>query len=298
MTRVAFASFLDEMKLEQDYIYEDEHLLREPLLMRGVEVQTMPWEHPRVKWDVFDAVIIRSTWNYHLHWAAFSEWLTALEAQGVRVLNPIAMLRWNVDKTYLGTLDALGIRTLPTVFVPCGSQADLAELIKRRGWSQAVVKPTISAGGDNTWRVSSDAAEGQQERFISALQQHTLMVQQFAEGIKDGEWSFHFFNGLYSHTVRKVPVSGEMFVHVQRGGSVHAVQPTSRQIGEASNIVYAVQQALGLLPLYARVDMVMHEGHLALMELELVEPYLYMQYADRTQAHDRFADAIVLQVKR
>jgi glutathione synthase/RimK-type ligase-like ATP-grasp enzyme len=298
MTRIAFASFLDEMGLEQDYIYEDERLLREPLLTREVEVETIPWERPMVEWAAFDAVIIRSTWNYHLRWPAFSEWLTALETQGVRVLNPIPMLRWNIDKTYLGTLSALGIRTLPTVFIPCGSQADLSELIRQRGWSQAVVKPTISAGGDNTWRVDADTASSHQERFLSALQQHTLMVQQFAERISEGEWSFHFFNGLYSHAVRKVPASGEMFVHVHRGGSVHSVQPTSRQIGEASNIVYAVQQTLGILPLYARVDMVMHEGHLTLMELELVEPYLYMQYADRTQAHDRFADAIVLQVKR
>ncbi len=297
MRHVAFASFLDEQRLEQNFLYEDERRLRAPLLARGIEVQTIPWERDGVKWASFDAVIIRSTWNYHLRWAEFSAWLAALEAKQVHVLNPIPMLRWNIDKTYIGTLGALGVPTLPTVFVACGASADLSEIIRRQGWTQAVVKPTISAGGDNTWRITREEAPTQQERFAEQLKHHTLMVQQFAERISAGEWSFHFFNGIYSHTVLKVPAAGEMFVHAHRGGTTRPVQPTSQQVAEASHVVHAVQQTLGLLPLYARVDMVEHEGTLTLMELELVEPYLNMLDAD-PYAPDRFADAIALRVGR
>lgn len=296
MRRIAFASFLDEMGLEGSFLYEDERLLREPLLARGIDVQTIPWERAGVKWASFDAIIIRSTWNYHLRWPEFSDWLASLEAQRVQVLNPVAMLRWNIDKTYLGTLGALGVRTLPTVFVTCGSQADLAEIIKRQGWERAVIKPTISAGGDNTWRITREEAAEQQARFSEQLQHSTLMVQQFADHISDGEWSFHFFNGVYSHTALKVPAAGEMFVHAHRGGTTHPVQPTSQQIAEAANVVHAVEQTLGMLPLYARVDMVEHAGALTLMELELVEPYLYMPFGD-PYVRDRFADAIALRVR-
>ncbi len=297
MRRVAFASFLDEQQLEQNFLYEDERLLRAPLLARSIEVQTIPWEREGVKWASFDAVIVRSTWNYHLRWPEFSAWLAELEAKQVHVLNPIPMLRWNINKTYIEKLAALGVRTLPMVLVACGTQANLAKIMQRQGWTQAVVKPTISAGGDNTWRVTREEAPTQQERFAEQLKRHTLMVQQFAERISAGEWSFHFFNGIYSHTVLKVPAAGEMFVHAHRGGTTHPVQPTSQQVAEASHVVHAVQQMLGLLPLYARVDMVEYEGTLTLMELELVEPYLNMLDAD-PYAPDRFADAIALRVGR
>lgn len=299
MKHIAFAGFkpdpVDFAEIDKVIGREDEALLREPLRLRGIGVTTIAWNAPDTDWAAFDAVIIRATWDYHHHWQAFSRWLDALEAQHVRVLNSVPMLRWNMDKVYLGSLGQYGIRTLPTLFVERGNTANLAAVLHEQGWQRGVVKPTISAGGDNTWRFDTTNAAALQPQLDEQLNRQTLMIQQYEERISEGEWSFHFFNGIYSHTVCKVPAAGEMFVHLHRGGSVHSVFPTSTQIAQAAAVVGVVQQLVHDVPLYARVDVVVEADSLTLMELELVEPYLYMPYGDANVA-DRLADAIVQRV--
>ena len=296
MKRIVFASFkANSADLDFTFTLEDERLLKEPLRVRGVDVSTIHWDDKDTDWASFDAVIIRSTWDYHHRWEEFSAWLASLENKGVTVLNPISMLRWNIDKVYLGTLSQYDIRTLPTLFVERGGTANLASILREHGWERGVVKPTISAGGDNTWRFNAENATELQTQFDEQIQRQTVMIQQYADKIAEGEWSFHFFNGIYSHTVNKVPAEGEMFVHLHRGGKMVEVQPTASHIGQASNIVRAIQKATGILPLYARVDVVVDGDTLTLMELELVEPYLYMLYAD-SNTPSRFADAIAQQV--
>jgi glutathione synthase/RimK-type ligase-like ATP-grasp enzyme len=294
---VVFASFkADSADFDFTYTLEDENLLREPLRQRGVEVATRAWDDPAVDWASYDAVIIRSTWDYHHRYAQYLAWLAGLEAQGARLFNPLPMLRWNMDKTYLGTLPGYGIRTLPTVFLRQGETLDLAAVLRDHGWERAVVKPTVSAGGDNTWRFSAAELPAAQARLDEQTQQMAVMIQQYADQIADGEWSFLFFNGVYSHAVRKVPANGDMFVHMHRGGTTAAAEPTPALVAQASNIVRIAERINGSLPLYARVDTVIEGETLTLMELELLEPYLYMPYADRWAA-ERLADAIALRLE-
>lgn len=297
MKQIAFASFeVNRDDFDATIVTEDERLLQEPLKARGIRVTTIPWDAPDTDWTAFDAVVIRSTWDYHLRWEAFSAWLDRLEAQHVTVLNPIPMLRWNMDKVYLGTLGQHDIPTLPTLFVERGQHAQLVDILREQGWQRGVVKPTISAGGDNTWRFDRDNAAALQSQLDDQLTRQTVMIQKYADRITEGEWSFHFFNGIYSHTVNKVPAVGEMFVHLHRGGHMAEVTPTPAQIAQASNIVRTVQVMTGDIPLYARVDVVVNENNvLQLMELELVEPYLYLPYADAL-AVERLADAIAQRV--
>jgi glutathione synthase/RimK-type ligase-like ATP-grasp enzyme len=294
---VVFASFkANSADFDFTYTLEDENLLREPLRQRGVTVATLAWDDPAVDWASYDAVVIRSTWDYHLRYADYLAWLARLEAQGARLYNPLPMLRWNMDKTYLGTLAPYGIRTLPTVFLPQGETADLARILRDHGWERAVVKPTVSAGGDNTWRFSAAELHAAQARLDEQSCQMAVMIQQYADQIADGEWSFLFFNGVYSHAVRKVPATGDMFVHAHRGGTTTAAEPTPVLVAQASNIVRAAERINGSTPLYARVDTVIEGETLTLMELELLEPYLYMPYADRW-APERLADAIALRLE-
>jgi glutathione synthase/RimK-type ligase-like ATP-grasp enzyme len=292
--RIAFASYTPENP-EWESHYEDEKLLRDPLAQRGIQVDTVAWTDEHADWSQYDAVIIRSVWDYYHHYPAFLAWLNSLEQRLVRVLNPYHTLRWNMDKVYLSQMQDHGIRIMPTVFVPQGQSADLDAIIQEHGWSRGVVKPTVSGGGDNTWRFTPAEARAKQADFDAQIAHMPLMIQQYAENIAEGEWSFLFFNGIYSHTAHKIPAQGDMFVHAHRGGSTHSAQPDPALIGKAAHVVRVAQDITGELPLYARVDAVLDGDEMILMELEVVEPYLYMPYGD-AYTTQRMADAIAQRV--
>ncbi len=289
--RIALASYAPTSQ-ELDYHHDDERALAPLLAPHGLTLETVAWDAQGVDWAAYDAVLVRSTWDYHLRYEAFLAWLARLEALGVRLFNDPALMRWNMDKTYLATLQAAGVPLLPTAFYAKGSQVRLAEVMAQHGWQTAVVKPTVSAGGDNTWRVDVAEAEGAQARLEAQLAQTGVMIQQFAPQISAGEWSFLFFGGVYSHAARKFPAQGDMFVHEYRGGRTEAAQPTPAQIAQAAAVMNEATKVAQGTPLYARVDAVMDGDTLVLMELELVEPYLYLSYG-APHAAQRLAHAIL-----
>jgi glutathione synthase/RimK-type ligase-like ATP-grasp enzyme len=290
MPNVALVSYTPPYG-EFDHHLQDEHMLKQPLAVRGITVSSVAWDAPNIAWASYDALIIRSTWDYHLRYAEFLAWLQHVIASGARLYNAPSLLMWNMDKVYLRELEAEGVPLLPTVFVGQGEAVSLADVIASHGWSEAVVKPSISAGGDNTWRVQASEATHAQSRLEAQLGEMSVMIQQYAPQISDGEYSFLFFNGQFSHATRKIPAQGDMFVHEHRGGKTYAYSAPAELIAQASNIVRIAQKLTGELPLYARVDSVLEGDKLILMELEMVEPYLYMPYAD-AYATERLADAI------
>jgi glutathione synthase/RimK-type ligase-like ATP-grasp enzyme len=297
MKHIAFASYdFPDNEFDANYIHEDENLLKVPLQIRGIQVSTVSWQSKTTDWTQFDAVILRSTWDYHLKFTEFQAWLTHLEQTNVTLLNGYGLLRWNMDKVYLEQMPKYGVRILPTEFYHTGDNANLSTIMAKHGWSRAVVKPTVSAGGDNTWRFTPEEAHEKQADFDTQVGQMSLMVQQYAESIADGEWSFLFFNGIYSHCVRKIPAQGDMFVHAHRGGSSHPYpNPDVKLVAQASNVVRVAQELTGELPLYARVDTVIDSDGIILMELECVEPYLFMPFGD-AYTIERIADAIAQRV--
>lgn len=290
MQKIALVSYTPS---EQDFEHrwQDENLLKAPLARRNIAVSTIEWDAPNVAWASYDALIIRSTWDYHLRYSEFLAWLQHVVASGARLYNAPSLLMWNMDKVYLRELSAEGVPLLPTVFVAQGEAISLADVIASHGWGEAVVKPSISAGGDNTWRVAASEAGQAQTRLDAQLSEMSVMIQQYAPQISMGEYSFLFFNGQFSHATRKIPAQGDMFVHEHRGGKIYAYSAPAELIAQASNVVRQAQKLNGALPLYARVDSVLEGDRLILMELEMVEPYLYMPYAD-AYAPERLADAI------
>jgi len=273
------------------YLGDSEALLAEPLKERGVSLELAAWDDKQVPWERYAAIILRSTWDYHQHVNEFNKWLKHLEDVQARVFNPLPMLRWNMDKTYLEQLSKADVPILPTEWLPRGAFASLEKTLARMAWPQAIVKPTIGAGGDDTWLVTLDEAEKDQARFEDLLTRSGVMVQLFAPQILQGEWSFFYFNGVYSHAVLKFPAPGQFLVHEHRGGSAHGVQPPAALIRQASAILRLACKLNKAVPLYARIDGFVTTGQLVLMELELIEPALYLEYAD-DYAVERAADAI------
>jgi len=273
------------------YLGESEALLAEPLKERGVDVELVAWDDKQASWERYAAVILRSTWDYHQRIGDFNKWLKHLEHVQARVFNPLPMLRWNMDKTYLEQLQKLGVPILPTEWLPRGAFASLEKTLARMEWPQAIVKPTIGAGGDDTWLVTLDEADKDQARFEDLLTRSGVMVQMFAPQIVQGEWSLFYFNGVYSHAVLKFPAPGQFLVHEHRGGSAHGVQPPVVLIRQASTFLSLACKLNNAVPLYARIDGFVTAGQLVLMELELVEPALYLEYMDE-YAIERAADAI------
>jgi glutathione synthase/RimK-type ligase-like ATP-grasp enzyme len=280
--KVAFATWRGLPALSPD-----DRLAAGALADRGIEVEPAVWDDPGVRWGRYGAVVVRSCWDYHLREGELRRWIARLEALGVPLWNPPALLRWNMNKHYLRDLAARGVPILPTVWLERGERAGLSDLLAANGWDQAVVKPTVSASAHETWRTSPAGAPGQQQRFETLLARGGVMVQRFAEEIETaGEWSLLFFGGRFSHAVIKRPRPGDFRVQAEHGGIAEPAVPPPAVLDRAG-------QALAAAPgswLYARVDGCESAGGFHLMELEMLEPWLF--FAEDPEAPGRFADSL------
>jgi glutathione synthase/RimK-type ligase-like ATP-grasp enzyme len=251
---------------------EDDRLFRF-LAEKGHQVSFQVWDEEQVDWTAFDAIIIKSPWDYFDKINAWYTWLDKLEALGCRVLNPVKTLRWNSDKIYFKDMQAQGVQLVPTVWLEQGSTFDADIVFDAIGQDKLIVKPRVSGAAKNTLAIEQSEAGNYIERINALLQEDAFLAQPFLEQIKtQGEWSFIFFNGEYSHTVLKTAKSGDFRVQHFFGGSVHTPEPPVDMLATATRIV---EQFAGDC-LYARVDGVELNGELALMELELIEPFLFL----------------------
>lgn len=282
MTRVAFVTYA-----KYPLLYEDDRLAADLLRARGVEVEAAVWDSAAVRWEEFDAVVLRSCWEYHLRTGEFLDWITLMEQRRIPMWNPAVVVRDNADKRYLGRLAAEGVPVVPTVWVEKGADFDLAGILEAQGWERAVIKPVISMSAYRTW-ITTPARAAQdtlQAREISSSS--GLMIQRFVPEIQTGgEWSFIFFMKEYSHAVLKMPKPGDFRVQQELGGRLIVRDPPQRLINQAEEVVRSVKEPL----LYARVDGVEVGEELMLMELELVDPVLF--FARDAGAAGRFADAV------
>jgi glutathione synthase/RimK-type ligase-like ATP-grasp enzyme len=264
-------------------ITPDDQLAADVLTRQGHPVVGVPWDAPDIDWSSFDAIIIRSTWNYWSHAAAFYAWLDHLAALSVPVYNPPSVLRWNTDKRYLLDFASQGVRTIPTTLVPQGSSFNLSTYLQTI--PRVVIKPTIAAGGYHTFIATGPA---DQSRFDTMLAAGSLLLQPFLPEIAThGEWSLLFFNNTFSHAVLKHPSPGEFRVQPQHGGSCSAATPPDYLITQAQKILHSLPHPL----LYARLDGLDLNNTFTLMELEALEPQLFLSTSP--QAPENFARALL-----
>lgn len=262
----------------------DEAPLREAFARLGVEAPPAVWSDPGVDWGSFDAVLIRTTWDYTTRLGEFLAWAERVEA-ATPLLNPARVLRWNTHKRYLNDLAALGVRTLPMEILPRGSSVDLAAAMRERGWGRAVLKPAVGATARRQERASLDplpgflTVEAGQGHLDAALADEDMLLQPFASSVsEDGEVSVMLVDGEATHAVRKRAKPGDYRVQTDWGGTVERAVATEAEAAAAERVV-AAMGSLGIAdaPLvYARVDLVAWEGGPALIELEVAEPQMFL----------------------
>jgi glutathione synthase/RimK-type ligase-like ATP-grasp enzyme len=263
-----------------------DRLLFDPLFRHGFKAEPAIWNDPDQDWSHFAAVVIRSCWDYHLHPEKFLAWITQLESAQIPILNPAPLLRWNANKSYLRDLDTRGIPIVPTFWPDESGPITLKESLHELGWRQAVVKPRISATAYGTQLVTPEDAATAQPLFDELRRGPGVMLQKFMDTITaEGEWSLIFFAGTFSHAILKQPQAGEFRVQNDFGGTARLADPLSHVLDSATRAVHAVDPTV-----YARVDGVVAEDRFVLMELELIEPMLFL--ADHPEAPSCFADAI------
>ena len=269
------------------YGSDDDRLAIHCLLDQDIKARFLVWDDPRVDWAKFDSIVLRSCWDYHERPAEFARWIKRLALLDAPLWNRPDLVLWNMNKHYLSDLSAKGVGTAPTVWLERGATVSLPEIMQQQGWDRAVVKPVISASAHRTWLVSTEEAIEKQPELARMLQDTGVMVQRFIEEITErGEWSFVFLNREFSHAVLKQPAPGDFRVQNEFGGFIRADKPAPELIEQAVKIMASVEGPC----LYARVDAIDTGRDLMLMELELIEPYLFLAEG---KAARRFADVIM-----
>jgi glutathione synthase/RimK-type ligase-like ATP-grasp enzyme len=275
--RVAIASYYSTGAYDANTIDEDA-LLSSLLTEMGIAHQIHPWSDPEVDWSVFSHVLIKSTWDYFDFYPEFLVWLDTLEALGVQVLNEVPTLRWNSSKTYLMEIESQGFPCIAGKILSKGSRPVLDQLHTELNADRLVVKPLVSGGAKNTLKVVLGAEAGMEEKIGNLLQEEDFLVQPFIpEIVQVGEYSLIFFNEKFSHAVLKTPATADFRVQHYYGGTIQTIIPSEALLAAAQALV----DRFAKNTLYARVDGVEIDGVFHLMELELIEPYLFLGLADQ-----------------
>jgi glutathione synthase/RimK-type ligase-like ATP-grasp enzyme len=264
-----------------------DQLLIPELAKHDIVAKPVIWSDKTVNWSDYDYLIFRNTWDYFEKETEFNLWLDQIEKSGIKTLNPIGIIKQNKHKFYLREMGKEGISILPTVFIDRTNSLNLTKLIPSH-WKKAVIKPAFSAGSYLTEVFKVRDIQKINSDYKKIAQEKELLLQEFMPEIQiAGETSFIFFNKKFSHCVNKKPVEGDFRVQSQFGGEYTLIQPTQDLIEKAQKIVNTFPEKL----LYARVDGIIINNELYLMEIECIEPDLYFDIS--TGALERFVEAIV-----
>ncbi len=258
-----------------DWVIDDEVAIP-AIESSGWTVSVIPWTRKDIDWRQFELVVVRSTWDY---WDAPDLFFATLEIidQQTRLANPLALMRWNLCKTYLRDIKQAGVAIVPTRFIDSLCAEDLLKARREHAATGWVVKPQLGASGIDAFLFYSD--QQPTEEALDRLTGKAVMIQPFRRRVvEEGEFSLFYFNGRYSHGICKRPAAGEFRSQEERGADILSVEP-SADLREAGAGAIA---ALGQAVLYARVDLVRNDrGEPELMELELIEPSLYFRTSEK-----------------
>lgn len=281
MRRCAFLT----MDNPKSFVIDDELVLPH-MLAHGWQVDQVPWRKP-TRWDDFEAVIIRTPWDYQQDPAAFVQVLEAIDRSRAVLVNPLELVRWNLRKSYLRKLEAQGVLIPQTVWLSPGEVKRLEESAVELKAQELVIKPLISANADHTYRLRLDELADHMPTLRAAFERREALVQPFLPAVvEEGEFSVFFFGRRYSHAILKTPKAQDFRVQEEHGGVITSVEPEAALMEAALKVIDVTTPD----PMYARVDLVRHEGQFLLMELELIEPSLY--FRTHPAAPENFAQAL------
>ncbi len=257
------------------------------LISHGLTVDALVWDDEKIDWTKYDLLIFRNTWDYYEKEVAFMEWLDRIEKLKIPTQNTLKTVKNNVHKYYLRDFEKMGIDILPTIFIDKNASFNLAFLIPN-SWDKAVIKPAFSAGSYLTDIASKDNLDEQTMKYNEIGKNKDLLLQKFMPEIQSlGETSLLFFNKKFSHAVCKTPKAGDFRIQSQFGGMYQPTTVSDNVLAQAQKIVDTIDDEL----LYARVDGIVIGDKLYLMELELIEPDLYLDH--HADAYESFVNAIL-----
>lgn len=281
MKKVAYLIMHDTGDFVTDF-----HLSFEPMAKLGWQVETVAWRGV-ADWDEFDAVYICAPWDYPDHLPQFLKVLEDIESSRALLVNELSLVRWTLEKTYLRDIERRGGDIVPSTWYEGFEAADTSEFFADHKTDKVVIKPMVGANAMDTYVLLDPVSDEFQQTLRETFAGRAFFVQPFIDNIQaEGEYSLFFFSGDYSHAILKAPTPGDFRVQEEYGAEIKSVRPPPALLHTAEELFATIAP----LPTYGRGDWVRgDDGRYLLMELELIEPSLYLR-TDRGAAM-RFAHA-------
>jgi hypothetical protein len=282
MRRMAYLTMDDETGWQID-----NHLAFGPLEALGWHIERVRWRSAGTDWDTFAAVYIGAPWDYPEDPRRFLQLLDTVDRSRAVLVNDMALVRWTLSKTYLRDLEERGIRIVPSRWGAEMSHDIVAEACSFFRSDKIIIKPVISTNATDTFLLERAAIADAAGQLAETFADRAFVIQPFIDTIQaDGEYSLFYFNRAFSHAIRKLPARGDFRVQEEFGAGIESVEPPLALVAAGDAVMRQVQP----LPVYARCDFVRaRSGQYLLMELELIEPSLYLRTDDAAPA--RFAAA-------
>jgi hypothetical protein len=258
-----------------------------PLEARNWTVDWIPWRTADVPWDRYDAVYIGVPWDYPADVQRFLSLLERIDRSRAVLVNDLSLVRWSLAKTYLRDLEQRGADIVPSLWYDRMPSGELAGWFERLATRKLIVKPVVSTNATDTFLMTDDSARAEEDVLLRTFRDRALVVQPFiASIVSDGEYSLFYFGNEFSHAIRKRPKRDDFRVQEEHGAEICPTEPEPPMIEAADRVLRLVDPT----PVYARVDFVRGaDGRFLLMELELIEPSMYLRM--HPAAPERFAAA-------
>lgn len=282
MKEIAYLTMADAGDFVTDY-----HLSIEPMAALGWQVETVNWRS-KLDWNQYQAVYICTPWDYPDHQTQFLDVLETIDTSDALLINDLELVHWTLQKTYLRDVEQLGSEIVPSTWYDGFASVDTAEFFGEHQTNRVVIKPTVGANARDTFVLTDPVGDDRLQMLRQMYADRAFLIQPFIETIQaEGEYSLFFFNGQYSHAIQKTPKPGDFRVQEEHGADIKPVQPTRSLLDTATALFSMIEP----LPTYGRGDWVRDAaGRYLLMELELIEPSLYLR--TDSGAATRFARAL------
>ncbi len=272
----------------------DSNLSLPPLQTLGWSIDMVPWRSADVDWHQYEAVYICTPWDYPEDPDAFLALLESIDASNAILVNDMALVHWTIPKTYLRDLETRGVAIVPSIWCDEFDPDALPGFFDVHHCDRIIIKPVVSTNAHNTFLIERTVPAKIVEELERIFVERPFVVQPFIENVQaEGEYSLFFFSNEFSHAILKTPQDEDFRVQEEHGARIISVQPESALLETAAELLRLVEP----MPVYARCDFLRGpDGRFLLMELEVIEPSLYLRMDN--QAPMRFARAFDAYVAR
>lgn len=269
-----------------DYV-TDYDLSYDAMAAQGWDVDTVAWRDPGIDWNAYDAVYLCTAWDYPQHLDEFIAVLQNIENSAALLVNEMSLLQWTLRKTYLRDLESRGADIVPSLWCSDIDAEDMSSWFTTHATGTVIIKPEVGANAHDTFVLQKPVSSETQAAMSTTFQGRAFFVQPFIENIRtEGEYSLFYFGGEYSHAILKTPREGDYRSQEEHGAQIVSVQPSEQLLAAGRKVLSVVSPQ----PVYVRVDFVRAaDDRFLVMELELIEPALYLRMDDA--AATRFAAA-------